>query len=70
MESKKFTIESLGVDYQFNQTEDGNEIILSEKNFEKIFSHLNQLETQVEELQNELIESLKRQALIRNIING
>ncbi|TAG93792.1 MAG: hypothetical protein EAZ20_01400 [Bacteroidetes bacterium] len=70
MENKKFTIETLGIDYHFNQTENGNQIILSEKDFEKIFSHLNQLEQQVEDLQNELIESLKKQALIRNIING
>lgn len=70
MENKKFTIDALGIDYTLNETEDGNQIILSEQNFEKFFSHFNELQTQVEDLQNQLIESLKKQALIRNIING
>jgi hypothetical protein len=70
MENQIFTIESLDVQYQVKNTEEGNLIILTENNFEKLFNKLNQSQLQIEDLQAQLIEALKKQALIKNILNA
>jgi hypothetical protein len=63
-------IPALGIKYDLHAEERGKLITLSESDFEKIFVKLRELQDQVSELQEQLIEALKREALIKNILNS
>jgi hypothetical protein len=69
MDNQHFTIESLGISYEVQKTENEQKIVLSESDFEKLFSQLDQYQQQIEDLQAQLIEELKKQALIKNILS-
>lgn len=70
MEKQSFKIESIDVKYDLLIGESEKLIQLSEADFNKLFEHIQTLELQVEQLQEELIKELKKQALIRNILNN
>jgi hypothetical protein len=65
-----FEIESLGIHYYLTQTEEGKQIQITEADFEKLFDVIRDLQGQVADLQNQLIENLKKEALIKNILNS
>ncbi|MDX2301667.1 MAG: hypothetical protein NW226_02650 [Microscillaceae bacterium] len=67
---EEFEIPSLGIRYVLEQTETGNLVFLKEDDFERLFEKLRELQDQVTELQNQVIEDLKKQALIKNILNS
>lgn len=70
MENKQeFEVESLGIRYALEETSEGKKIVLSEEDFEKVFSKLRELQVLVNDLQGQVIEDLKRQALIKNILS-
>jgi hypothetical protein len=70
MNKQDFEIESLGIKYTLNRTDEGNFITLTEDDFEKIFDKIRHLQTNVAELQEQMIEELKKLALIKNILNS
>lgn len=70
MNKQEFEIESLGIKYTLDRTEEGNFIILTEDDFEKIFDKIRHLQTNVADLQEQMIEELKKLALIKNILNS
>jgi len=64
-----FEIPALQIKYSLKKLE--NEIAmveLSENDFEKVFQKIRELQTQIAEVQDQLIEALKREALIKNIL--
>ena len=67
---EEFEIPSLGINYILETSETGNMVFLKEDDFEKLFEKLREMQEQVEELQNQVIEDLKKQALIKNILNS
>lgn len=67
---QEFEIEALGIKYVLEQTDTQKQIVISEGDFEKIFDTLRDLQNQVSDLQNQLIENLKKEALIKNILNS
>lgn len=67
---EEFEISALGITYAVEKTEQGRQVIIPEEDFEKIFEKMQELQDKVTELQHQVIEELKRQALIKNILNG
>ncbi|NJO00851.1 MAG: hypothetical protein HC880_03380 [Bacteroidia bacterium] len=65
-----FEIRSLGIKYQVETRDEKRYVVLLEDDFERIFDKMQQIQDKVSELQNQIIEELKRQALIKNILNG
>ncbi len=70
MEKQSFKIETLDIEYDLLTNDDEKLIQLNEGDFNKLFAHIQALETQVEALQEALIKELKKQALIKNILNN
>ncbi len=67
--SQEFEITSLSIKYSLILLENQSKVVqLSETDFEKIFQKMQELQTQTGELQDQLIEALKREALIKNIL--
>lgn len=67
---EEYEIPALGIKYLLQKEESGNLIVIREDDFEKLFDRMNALQEKVNNLQNQVIEDLKRQALIKNILNG
>ncbi len=67
---EEYEIPALGVKYILEKSEQGNLVSMPEEDFEKIFEKMKELQEKVNELQNQVIEDLKRQALIKNILNS
>jgi hypothetical protein len=70
MNKQEFEIESLGIRYALERKEEGNFISMTEDDFEKIFDKIRELQSQVATLQDQMIEDLKKIALIKNILNS
>ncbi len=70
MEKKRFEITSINVQYDLLIAQEEKLIQMNEADFNKLFEHIQTLQTQIEVLQEELIKELKKQALIRNILNN
>lgn len=67
--ASEFEIPALQIKYRLLTSEqEGKTVQLSETDFEKIFQKMRELQTQMGELQDQLIEALKREALIKNIL--
>jgi uncharacterized protein YdcH (DUF465 family) len=69
-EKQVYEIKSLGIQYNMEQDGELKVIKLTEHDFEKIFDKIRELQNQIGDLQNQVIEELKKQALIKNILNG
>ena len=67
---QQFRIDTLGITYSLEENNEGAFVTLTEDDFEKIFTKIRELQIRVEELQDQVIEGLKRQALIKNILNS
>ncbi len=68
--TETFQIPSLGIVYEVVQSDSKRVVQMDEQDFEKLFNKLRELEDKVEDLQLQVIEDLKRQALIKNILNS
>lgn len=67
--TNEFEIPALQIKYRLVASESETTTVhLSETDFEKIFQKIRELQTQMGELQDQLIEALKREALIKNIL--
>ena len=68
--ASEFEIPALQIKYRLIATENQAPIVqLSEADFEKIFHKIRELQVQMGEIQDQLIEALKREALIKNILS-
>gem|GEM_PF-3282715 len=64
-----FEIPALQIKYSLKKLENKIAMVeLSENDFEKVFQKIRELQTQIAEVQDQLIEALKREALIKNIL--
>ncbi len=66
--TQEFQVASLGIKYTLKDTENGKMAHISEEDLNKIFEALRESQEQIEDLQNHLIDELKKIALIRNIV--
>lgn len=67
--TSEFEIPALQIKYRLIASENQPPIVqLTEADFEKIFHKIRDLQTQMGDVQDQLIEALKREALIKNIL--
>lgn len=68
--SGQFFIEAIGIGYTLERREEGEVVVIKKEDFEKIFEKMNEMQKHINELQSQLIEELKRLALIKNLLNA
>ena len=67
---QEFEIPALQIKYKLITAENQPATVqLTETDFEKIFQKIRELQNQMGEIQEQLIEALKREALIKNILS-
>lgn len=66
--TQELQVASLGIKYTLKETENGKMVHISEEDLNKIFDALRDSQDQIDNLQNHLIDELKKIALIRNIV--
>jgi hypothetical protein len=67
--ANEFEIPALQIKYRLVATDNQSTMVqLTEGDFEKIFQKIRDLQNQIGEVQDQLIEALKREALIKNIL--
>lgn len=67
--ANEFEIPALQIKYRLVTTDNQPAMVqLTEGDFEKIFQKIRDLQNQIGEVQDQLIEALKREALIKNIL--